>query len=54
MRLGLKSDLAEYKVPRADLPNIAGGALGGKDAPDFPRVVQLLEGLYPKMKEGQL
>jgi len=52
--LGLKSNLAEYKVPTGDLPKIAGGALGGRDGPDCPRVVQLLEGLYPKTKEGRL
>lgn len=45
--LGLKSDLASYKVPTADLPKIAGGALGGIDSPDFPKVIKLLESLYP-------
>jgi len=45
-RLGLKSNLAEYKVPTSDLPKIAGGALGRTDGPDFPKVVKLLEGLY--------
>jgi len=46
-RLGLKSNLAEYKVPTSDFPKIAGGALGGMDGPDFPKVVKLLEGLHP-------
>jgi alcohol dehydrogenase class IV len=45
-RLGLKSNLTDYKVPIADLPKIAGGAIGGQDGPDFPKVVKLLEGLY--------
>jgi len=47
LSLGLKSNLAEYKVPIADLPKIASGAMGGNDGPDFPKVVKLLEGLYP-------
>jgi hypothetical protein len=43
----LKSNLAEYKVPVSDLPKIAGGALGGTDGFDFPKVVRLMEGLHP-------
>lgn len=53
-RLGLKSNLAEYKVPRADLPKIAGGALGGTDGPDFPKVMKVLEGLYPEANQLSL
>jgi hypothetical protein len=45
-RLGLKSNLTEYKVPTTDLPKIAGGALGGTDGPEFPKVVKMLEGLF--------
>jgi alcohol dehydrogenase class IV len=45
--LGLKSNLAEYNVPISDLPKIAGSAIGGTEGPDFPKVVKLLEGLYP-------
>lgn len=45
-RLGLKSNLTDYKVPVADLPKIAGGALGTQDGPDFLKVVKILEGLY--------
>lgn len=44
--LGLKSNLKTYNVPVADLPEIAGRALGGRDGPEFDRVVKLLEGLY--------
>jgi hypothetical protein len=42
----LKSDLAKYNVPITDVPKIA----GGKDAPDFLKIVKLLEGLYPDSK----
>ncbi|KAF8638002.1 hypothetical protein AX16_010634 [Volvariella volvacea WC 439] len=44
--LGLGSSLAEYKVPKEDLPKIAAGALGGNDDPNLPMVVQLLESIY--------
>lgn len=45
-KLGLKSTLTEYNVPREDAPEIVELALGGKDRPQYRRVVQLLEGLY--------
>lgn len=45
--LGLDSNLAEYNVPTADLPKIAELALGTKDSPNFPKVVDLLKSLYP-------
>ncbi|KDQ53549.1 hypothetical protein JAAARDRAFT_197357 [Jaapia argillacea MUCL 33604] len=45
--LGLKTDLAQYNVPRSDAPKIAERALGSKDDPIFPQVEQLLEGLFP-------
>ncbi|EPQ57494.1 iron-containing alcohol dehydrogenase [Gloeophyllum trabeum ATCC 11539] len=44
--LGLKSTLAQYKVPREDLPDIAERAMDGRSDPTFPKVVQLLEGIY--------
>ena len=44
--LGLKSNLKTYNVPVADLPEIAGRALGSQDGPEFAKVVKLLEGLY--------
>jgi hypothetical protein len=46
--LGLHSTLAEYDVPRVDVPEIAALALGekGRDDPRFGRVVGLLEGLH--------
>lgn len=44
--LDLNSNLAEYNVPREDLPSLAEQALGNNaDAHD--KVVELLEGLYP-------
>ncbi|KAI0958293.1 hypothetical protein AcV7_004150 [Taiwanofungus camphoratus] len=45
--LGLKSNLQDYNVPRADVPNIAELSVGSKDDPTYPKVVKLLEGLYP-------
>lgn len=45
--LGLHSDLAQYKVPREDVPKIAEKAMGNRDDPSFPKVVKLLENLYP-------
>ncbi|PCH43472.1 alcohol dehydrogenase IV [Wolfiporia cocos MD-104 SS10] len=45
--LGLKSNLAEYNVPRADVTTIAELAVGRRDDPTYPDVVRLLEGLYP-------
>jgi hypothetical protein len=45
--LGLKTDLAYYKVPTADIPSIAEKAMGGKDDPSYPKVIQILESLYP-------
>ncbi|OJT15914.1 Alcohol dehydrogenase 2 [Trametes pubescens] len=44
--LGLRSTLTEYKVPRADVPDIAEQALGSKQNPVLPKVVALLEALY--------
>jgi len=44
--LGLKSDLAQYEVPREDVPKIAELAVGGKTE-IYGDVVKLLEGLYP-------
>ncbi|KAI0331178.1 iron-containing alcohol dehydrogenase [Cubamyces sp. BRFM 1775] len=44
--LGLHSTLAEYKVPREDLPQIAQLAVGAQDDPLLPKVVALLESLY--------
>ncbi|CDO75524.1 hypothetical protein BN946_scf184871.g5 [Trametes cinnabarina] len=44
--LGLHSTLAEYKVPREDVPQIAELAVGTKDDPTLPKVVALLESLY--------
>ena len=46
VELGLRSTLSEYKVPREDLPKIAELALGSRDDPTYPRVIQLLEGIY--------
>lgn len=43
--LGLHSTLAEYKVPPADLPQIAEAAVGSKDDPVLGKVVSLLQGL---------
>ncbi|KAJ8696773.1 hypothetical protein PTI98_006613 [Pleurotus ostreatus] len=45
--LRLDSNLAEYNVPTADLPKVAELALGTKDSPNFPKVVDLLKSLYP-------
>lgn len=45
--LGLRSDLAQYKVPRGDVPKIAEKAMGNRDDPNFPKVIKLLENLYP-------
>lgn len=45
--LGLKSNLAEYKVPPEDIPKIVEKAIGSKDDPTFADVVGLLQGLYP-------
>lgn len=45
--LGLHSDLAQYKVPKEDAPKIAEKAMGNRDDPSFPKVVKLLENLYP-------
>jgi hypothetical protein len=42
----LKSTLSEYKVPKDDIPEIAGLAVGGKDNEVFPHAVKLLEGIY--------
>ncbi|KAF8893837.1 alcohol dehydrogenase IV [Infundibulicybe gibba] len=50
VKLGLQSNLAEYKVPPQDLPKVAAGALGTKDDPSFEKVVNMLEGLYPSGK----
>ena len=47
IRLGLGSDLAQYNVPREDVPKIAERAIGGKENQIFPKVVSLLESLYP-------
>ncbi|KAL0956510.1 hypothetical protein HGRIS_002651 [Hohenbuehelia grisea] len=47
VELGLESNLEEYKVPKTDLPKIAGQALGTNEDPTFDQVVQLLEALYP-------
>lgn len=47
LRLGLGSDLAHYNVPREDAPKIAELAIGSRSDPIFPRVVKLLESLYP-------
>jgi len=44
--LGLKSSLAEYKVPKEDLHKIAAGALGSESDPSFPKVYQVLAGMY--------
>ncbi|KAF9529394.1 alcohol dehydrogenase IV [Crepidotus variabilis] len=44
--LGLQSSLAEYKVPKEDLPQIAGQALGRQDDPHHARVVKLLESIH--------
>ena len=44
--LGLKSNLDDYNVPRADLRKIAVLALGNKDDPNVDNVVRLLQGLY--------
>jgi len=44
--LGLKSTLAEYNVPREDLPKIAELSVGSKADPTYPKVVKLLEELY--------
>ncbi|GJE95880.1 alcohol dehydrogenase IV [Phanerochaete sordida] len=44
--LGLASTLAEYKVPKEDLPLIAEKALGRADDPVHSKVVKLLESLY--------
>ncbi|EPS94150.1 hypothetical protein FOMPIDRAFT_1063307 [Fomitopsis schrenkii] len=46
VELSLKSTLSEYRVPREDLPKIAELAVGSKDDPTYPRVIQLLEGIY--------
>ena len=45
MDLGLKSNLAEYKVPREDLPKIAKLAVGG-NVELLRDVEKLLETLY--------
>ena len=44
--MGLKSNLAQNKVPFEDLPKIAERALGSKENPTFPKVVKMLEGMY--------
>jgi len=44
--LGLKCTLADYKVPKEDIPSIAEKSIGTKEHPAFSAVVQLLEGLY--------
>lgn len=46
--LGLESNLAEYKVPREDLPGIAERAMGSKESPAYGKVIRLLESLYPQ------
>lgn len=48
LRLGLGNDLAPYNVPREDIPKIAERALKSTEDPIFPKVVSLLESLYPK------
>lgn len=45
--LGLKTDLAYYKVPKEDAGQIASLALGGTDSEYYDDVVKLLLGLYP-------
>lgn len=45
--LDLKTDLAAYNVPTADLPDIASKALGSPDHPHFALVVKVLEGIHP-------
>jgi hypothetical protein len=49
-QLGLRSTLAEYRVPRADVPEIAALALGEEGQRDsaslYGHVVGLLDGLY--------
>jgi len=47
-KLGLKTNLAECKVPHEDVPKIASKVLNGTEHPAYPHVVDLLEGLYPK------
>lgn len=45
-RLGLKTSLEQYKVPKDDLPGIATRAMGGSDKPHFAQVVELLESIF--------
>lgn len=45
--LDLKTDLAAYNVPTADLPDIASKALGSPDHPHFALVVKVLESIHP-------
>ncbi|KAI0779924.1 iron-containing alcohol dehydrogenase [Fomes fomentarius] len=44
--LGLRSTLSQYKVPRADIPQIAELAAGSKDDLVYPKTVAILESLY--------
>lgn len=46
IRLGLRSTLSEYKIPKDDLSSIASGALGKESDPELPKIVKLLEGIY--------
>jgi len=45
-QLGLASNLTEYKVPKDDIPVIAGKALGSNEGETFTKVVKMLNGLY--------
>ncbi|KZS86907.1 alcohol dehydrogenase IV [Sistotremastrum niveocremeum HHB9708] len=45
--LGLKTNLEEQNVPRADAESIAAQAIGGKDGPEYPHVVDLVKSLWP-------
>ncbi|PPQ63487.1 hypothetical protein CVT24_005144 [Panaeolus cyanescens] len=44
--LGLHATLADYNVPKGDLPSVAIGALGDEQHPDLSSVVMFLEKIY--------
>ena len=47
VNLGLKTNLGECGVPPEDVYTIAEQACGGTDEVVYPKVVALLQGLYP-------
>ncbi|TDL26149.1 alcohol dehydrogenase IV [Rickenella mellea] len=49
-KLGLRTDLAAFNIPRSDVPKIAELTVGSTSNALYPKVVQLLDGLYGSSK----